>query len=100
MDEWIRLPIGGPKSGSQVRDLVAHIKASGRGYIIEGAQQVPLSEHTKALSLVYWLRTHATTRSDTKQMVRQATDALVSTAFSVRCASSALRLARCAKRWS
>jgi hypothetical protein len=79
MDTWIKLPYGGRGAGFQVQDLVAHIKASGRDYIIEGAQQVKLAEHTKPHSLDYWLRTHATERSDTKQMVRQVVDALVDT---------------------
>lgn len=38
MDAWIRLPYGGKDAGFRVRDLITHIKASGRAYIIEGAQ--------------------------------------------------------------
>jgi len=79
MDTWIRLPHGGRDAGFPLADLVAHIKASGRDYIIEGAQQVSLADHTKPHSLDYWLRTHATKRSDTKQMVRQVAHDLVAT---------------------
>jgi len=79
MDGWVSLPYGGRGAGFHVRDLVAHIKASGRDYIIEGAQQVSLADHTKPHSLDYWLRTNATRRSDTKQMVRRVVDDLVAT---------------------
>jgi hypothetical protein len=79
MDTWIKLPFGGRGAGFQVRDLVAHIKTSGRDYIIEGAQKDVLAEHRKPHSLDYWLRTHATSRSDTMQMVTEVEAALVTT---------------------
>ena len=79
MDTWINLPYGGPGSGFRVGELVAHIKASGRDYIVEGAQQVAIKDHTKPHSLDYWLRTNATTYRDTKQMVRKVVDVLVAT---------------------
>ena len=79
MATWIRLPHGGPGAGFWSGDLVAHIKASGRDYIVEGAQHDVLARHRKPHSLDYWLRTHATTRSDTNQMVREVARDLVAT---------------------
>ena len=79
MDTWISLPYGGRDAGFHVRDLIAHIKASGRDSIIEGARKCVLAKHPKPHSLDYWLRTHATSRSDTMQMLPQVEAALVAT---------------------
>jgi hypothetical protein len=37
-------------------DLKNYIRTSGRNYIIQGQQQCTLNDHTKKLSLDYWLR--------------------------------------------
>jgi hypothetical protein len=81
MNTWISLPYGGRDAGSRVRDLIAHIKASGRDFIIKGARKCVLAEHRKPQSLDYWLRTHATPRSDTMQMLPHVEAALVATGF-------------------
>jgi hypothetical protein len=49
----IRLPYGGQFN---VYDLIKHIRASNRHYIIQGQQVASLADHTKPQSLDYWLR--------------------------------------------
>ena len=46
----INLPYGG---AFDEHDLVAHVRASGRDYIIQGQQAVSFDEHTKPQSLDY-----------------------------------------------
>ena len=59
-------------------DLVAHIRASGRDYIIQGQQAVSLDEHTKPQSLDYWLRQFGN-NPNTKQADNNVLNALVAT---------------------
>lgn len=61
----INMPYGG---GSQFdeQNLIAHIRASGRNYIITGGCNCVLAEHQKSHSLDFWLR-HQTPRQDTRQ---------------------------------
>lgn len=59
----IALPNGGQFN---VHDLIAHIEASGRNYIIQGQQSVSREKHSKHLSLDYWLRQFAK-NPDTRQ---------------------------------
>ena len=71
----ISLPYGGQFDESE---LVSHIRASGRDYIIQGQQAVALKEHTKPNSLDYWLRQFGN-NSDTKQADNSVIDNLVAT---------------------
>lgn len=75
----ITLPYGGQFNE---RDLVKHIRASGRNYIIQGQQTVAEADHTKPSSLDYWLRQFAHNR-DTKQAEASVIDALVNTGLFV-----------------
>ncbi|MCX5828038.1 MAG: hypothetical protein NTV58_08575 [Deltaproteobacteria bacterium] len=59
-------------------DLVAHIKASNRKYIIQGQQAVSLNNHTKPNSLDYWLRQFGS-NPDTKQADKCVIGLLVAT---------------------
>lgn len=71
----ISLPYGGQFDES---DLVKHIRASNRKYIIQGQQAVALKDHTKPNSLDYWLRQFGLNQ-DTKQAENTVIDALVAT---------------------
>ena len=71
----IDLPYGG---AFEEHDLVAHIRASGRDYIIQGQQALSLDEHTKPQSLDYWLRQFGK-NPNTKQAENSVLDALVAT---------------------
>lgn len=71
----IDLPYGGT---FDEHDLVAHIQASGRDYIIQGQQAVSLDDHTKPQSLDYWLRQFGD-NPNTKQAENSVLDALVAT---------------------
>jgi hypothetical protein len=71
----IKLPYGGQ---FDEKALVAHIKASGRDYIIQGQQTASYANHTKPQSLDYWLRQFAS-NCDTKQAENSVLDALVAT---------------------
>jgi hypothetical protein len=73
--EMIYLPYGG---AFDEHDLVAHIRGSGRDYIIQGQQAVSLTEHTKPKSLDYWLRQFGN-NTNTKQAENSVLDALVAT---------------------
>jgi hypothetical protein len=79
MDKYIELPYGGPGAGFYVRDLIQHIRSTGRDYIIQGQQNCTLESHTKSHSLDVWLRQGSTNRSNTKQAVNQVIEALVAT---------------------
>ncbi|MGO9529568.1 MAG: hypothetical protein ACLP3B_00145, partial [Syntrophobacteraceae bacterium] len=59
-------------------ELVKHIRASGRDYIIQGQQTASLVKHTKPHSLDYWLRQFAKCH-DTKQAVNSVCEDLVAT---------------------
>ena len=56
METLIELPHGGSGAGFRVSQLISHIRSTGRGYIIQGQQNVTLADHTKPQSLDYWLR--------------------------------------------
>ena len=71
----INLPYGG---AFDEHDLVAHVRASGRDYIIQGQQAVSFDEHTKPQSLDYWLRQFGN-NPNTKQAENSVLDALVAT---------------------
>lgn len=73
--EMINLPYGG---AFDEHDLVDHIRASGRDYIIQGQQTVSHDEHTKPKSLDYWLRQFGNS-PNTKQAENSVLDALVDT---------------------
>jgi len=71
----IKLLYGGQFSEN---DLVTHLRASRRNYIIQGQQAVSLANHTKPQSLDYWLRQFAS-QQDTKQAENTILNALVAT---------------------
>ncbi|BBL76346.1 hypothetical protein [Methylomagnum ishizawai] len=75
----IDLPYGGR---FDEHGLVAHIRASGRDYIIQGQQKGALAEHPKPHSLDYWLRQFAR-NPDIKQAENSVMDALVATGLFV-----------------
>lgn len=79
MDQFIKLPNGGPRAGFHVYELVSHLKNTRRDYIIQGQQNCALYEHTKPQSLDVWLRKEYTDRKDSKQAVNEVVDALVDT---------------------
>lgn len=71
----VELPYGGQ---FDIQDLIAHIEMSGRDFIIQGQQSVSRENHSKHLSLDYWLRQFAD-NPDTKQAENSVLDALVQT---------------------
>lgn len=71
----IDLPYGGQ---FDIHDLIAHIDASGRNFIIQGQQNVSQENHSKRLSLDYWLRQFAD-NPDTKQAENSVLDTLALT---------------------
>ena len=79
MDTRIELPYGGKGAGFYVSQLIAHIRSTGRDYIIQGQQNCSLKDHTKPRSLDVWLRENCTHRKDVKQAVNEVMDALVAT---------------------
>jgi curli biogenesis system outer membrane secretion channel CsgG len=88
----IGLPFGGTFNENA---LVAHIRASGRNYVIQGQQTSTYANHTKPQSLDYWLRQFGTNR-DTKQADNAIVAALVATGLfqvvgRLRCPDSGAR---------
>jgi hypothetical protein len=81
LDQFIALPHGGPGAGFPLSALVAHIRSTGRDYIIQGQQNCTLQEHTKPSSLDAWLRQNYTGREDTRQAVNRVVKALVATGY-------------------
>ena len=79
MNTFIELPHGGKGAGFHVSQLIAHIRSTGRDYIIQGQQKCTLKRHTKPHSLDVWLRKGFTNRQDTKQADNQVVQALVLT---------------------
>jgi hypothetical protein len=77
----INMPCGG---GSQFdeQDLIAHIRASGRDYIVTGGRKCTLANHQKPHSLDFWLR-HQTHRQDTLQTCQEVIGELVATGLFV-----------------
>jgi hypothetical protein len=79
MDTFIKLPHGGKGAGFYTSQLEAHIRSTGRDYIIQGQQNCGLKDHTKPHSLDVWLRRNCTDRKDTKQAINKVVDALLAT---------------------
>lgn len=79
MDTFIGLPYGEKGDGFHVSQLIAHIRSTGRDYIIQGQQECILEGHTKPHSLDVWLRKGFTNRKNTKQADNQVIQALVDT---------------------
>jgi hypothetical protein len=75
MTYMIDLPNGGQ---FDARDLIAYIEESGRDYIIQGQQSSSRENHSKQLSLDYWLRQFAE-NENTKQAENSVLTALVET---------------------
>lgn len=81
----IRLPHGGRDASFPLEDLVEHVRASGRGYVVVGGKNCLLADHTKPRSLDYWLRTRYARSADTKQATNAVLDELVATGrFEIR----------------
>ena len=68
----IYLPYGGM---FDEHDLIEYIVRSGRDYIIQGQQNSSMENHSKRLSLDYWLRTYAP-NPNTKQAVTSVISSL------------------------
>jgi hypothetical protein len=77
--QLIRKPTGGSGAQFNEQELVGHLKAHFRDYIIQGQQNCSLLKHTKPNSLDYWLRTNFAKEPDTKQAVNEVIDQLVAT---------------------
>ena len=75
----IPLPYGGQ---FDEHELVDYVRASRRGYIIQGQQKVAKANHTKPHSLDYWLRQFGH-NPDTKQAEASVIEALVATGLFV-----------------
>lgn len=73
----INMPYGNNSFSSD--DLIVHIKASGRLYIIQGQTACILDKHPKQSSLDYWLRTNYADKPDTMQAVNKVVDDLLAT---------------------
>lgn len=71
---------GGPRFDEQ--DLVDHIRASGRNYIIIGSCKCTFTNHKKPHSLDYWLRERARAR-DTMQSCDVLVENLIATGLFV-----------------
>lgn len=77
-------------------ELVTHIRASGRDYIIQGQQDCAFANHTKPHSFDYWLRQNFANNPDTKMGTNSVVAELVATGlFTVvarlRCPDSGIR---------
>lgn len=79
MDQYIALPFGGRDAGFHVSELVAHLRNSGLGYIIQGQQNCAFEYHTKPHSLDYWLRERFTEEKNAKQATNAVIDDLIAT---------------------
>lgn len=77
--EYIALPHGGPGARFPVRDLVEHIKASGRGFIIAGQVDCALADHPRPSSLDCWLRENFAKNKESKQVTDEVLAALTAT---------------------
>jgi len=73
----IKLPYGGSEFDSN--DLKAHIRTTGRNYIIQGQKACSRHDHPKPRSLDCWLRDNYAKNPDTKQAVNEVMTALVNT---------------------
>ena len=79
MGTFIALPHGGKDRGFDTDDLIAHIKGSGRRYIVQAQQNCTLASHTKPSSLDVWLRRNYANNPDTKQATNDVMANLVRT---------------------
>ena len=77
--EYIALPHGGPGASFPVRDLVEHIKASGRDFIIAGQVDCALADHPRPSSLDCWLRENFAKNKESKQATGEVLEALAAT---------------------
>ena len=73
----IGLPYGEPQAGFPIQDLIDHLQAMNRDYIIIGGANCTFTEHTKLQSLDYWIRKNYTSRKDTRQAVKEVIENLV-----------------------
>ena len=73
----IDLPYGDNTFDSD--DLKAHIKSTGRYYIIQGQTACSRAEHPKPKSLDCWLRDNYARKPDTKQAVNVVIKSLLET---------------------
>ena len=60
-------------------DLKAHIKTTGRNYIIQGQTACSRADHPKPKSLDCWLRDNYARNPDTKQAVNEVIESLSKT---------------------
>ena len=73
----INMPYGGGCQFDE-QDLIRHIHASGRDYIVIGGCNCVLAEHQKPHSLDFWLRGNTNNR-DVRQTCQVLINALVAT---------------------
>lgn len=73
----IILPYGNSEFDSDL--LKAHIRSTGRTYIIQGQKACKRTEHPKPKSLDCWLRDNYAQNPNTKQAVNEVIEALVQT---------------------
>ena len=73
----IGLPYGDSEFDSD--DLKAHIRATGRNYIIQGQKACNRRDHPKPRSLDCWLRDNYAKNPNTKQAVNEVMATLVNT---------------------
>jgi len=74
----ISLPYSRPDSFT-TEDLKNYIRESGRDFIIQGQQQCMLEDHSKLLSLDYWLRMNYAGNPNIRQAVNSVIADLVGT---------------------
>ena len=77
MDQFVALPHGGSDAGFHVSELVAHMRESDLGYIIQGQQNCAFEYHTKPHSLDFWLRAGFSDYKNAKQATNAVIDDLV-----------------------
>lgn len=75
----IPLPFGGPGASFAVNELIAHLRSTGRNYIIQGQVHCAMAVHPKPQSLDVWLRKTFAKQPDMKQAVNDVISNLVST---------------------
>ena len=96
LDRCIRLPHCEPGTGFSVRELVDHLKQSGREHINCGEVDCALVDHPKPASLDYWLRENFAANKDTKQATTEVIAQLIATglfepANDLRCPNTGTR---------
>ncbi|SFV16548.1 hypothetical protein [Pseudoduganella namucuonensis] len=65
--------------GFDEQELIDHIKASGKNFMVQGQRIKTLANHTKPKSLDVWLRNRFPKMQDTKLADNYVIDALVET---------------------